>query len=443
MSSDQREVHFNLVLRHEGFHPAAWRLPTGRPELLTDIDHTFEICRLAERGLFDSIFVGDTPVVVTEAAHFTAPLEPMTLMAAIATATERIGVIGSISTTYTEPYNAARQLAALDHISKGRAGWNVVTTKVPEAAANFGQTYYPSHTERYERQNEFHDVVLRLFDSWAPDALVGDKDAGVFVDPKKIRPVDYHGEYISVQGALNIARPVQGHPLIVQAGSSEEGMDFAARAANAIFTSQPSIEEARKFYHAQKSRLAAHGRRPEELTILPGLAFTLGSTEEEAARVFDYRNEHMGIEYAYDNVSRALEIDLSGYDIDDLIPVDKVKPPEEVEVGRSRHELILNMVRREKMTIRDLGRWMLGSGVGHRHFYGTPEQLADEIELWGTTGGSDGFSLMPSVTMIELPIFVDEVVPLLQKRGLFRHEYTSNTLRGHFGLDPVAPPVTW
>lgn len=438
-----RTLHLNAFLMSTGHHEASWRLPESDPRANTDIEHYKALARTAERGTFDSLFLADSPALWGDVSHRPAgTIEPLTLLTVLATVTEHIGLIATASTTYNEPYNLARHFASLDHVSGGRAGWNIVTTAGPAAARNFGLDDAPAHAERYERAAEFADVALRLWDSWAEDVYVGDKELGVWGDQRKIRPPQHTGRFYSVEGALNIPRSPQGHPLLVQAGSSEDGKDFAARYAEAVFTAQQTLAEARSFYADLKARTVAAGRDPEHIKILPGLVPVIGSTEAEARARDTELEELITYEHGQRHLALLLQLPAEQLELDAQLP-DDLPPPELINGAQSRYELIVELARRDKLTVRELiGR--LGGGRGHRTFAGTPEQVADAIESWFTGGAADGFNIMPPVLPSGLELFVDEVVPILRARGLFRTEYVpGQTLRGRYGLESAhRSPVT-
>jgi FMN-dependent oxidoreductase (nitrilotriacetate monooxygenase family) len=430
-----KTLHLNAFLMSTGHHEASWRLPESDPRANTDIEHYKALARTAERGTFDSLFLADSPALWGDVSHRPAGvIEPLTLLTVLATVTEHIGLIATASTTYNSPYNLARRFASLDHVSGGRAGWNIVTTAGPAAARNFGLDDAPAHAERYERAAEFTDVALRLWDSWAEDVYVGDKELGVWGDQRKIRPPRHEGRFYSVEGALNIPRSPQGHPLLVQAGSSEDGKDFAARHAEAVFTAQQTHAEARSFHADLKARTIAAGRDPEHIKILPGLVPVIGSTEAEA-RARDAELEALiTYEHGRRQLAALLQLPVEQLPLDERLP-DDLPPTELINGAQSRYELIVDLARRDRLTVRELiGR--LGGGRGHHTFAGTPEQIADEIESWFTGGAADGFNIMPPVLPSGLELFVDEVVPILRARGLFRTEYVpGQTLRGRYGLE--------
>ncbi|WP_194892148.1 LLM class flavin-dependent oxidoreductase [Catenulispora pinisilvae] len=434
-------MHLNLFVMTTGHHEASWRLPESDPYASIDLAHYTNLARIAEDAAFDSLFLADSP-------HLPGPvrrrpwgmLEPLTLATALAAATERIGLIATVSTSYNEPYNVARTLASLDHLSGGRFGWNVVTSPDLPAARNFGLSDLPSHASRYARAAEFIEVAFKLWDSWADDAIVGDKAAAIWADESKVCPIDHVGEYFSVAGPLNVPRPPQGHPLLVQAGSSEEGRRFAGRYAEAVFTAQQTLPGARAFAEDLKARAAAFGRDPSKVKILPGLVPIIGSTTAEARALEASLSDLISQEYAQGQLASLLQVPVSALPLDSPLPFADLPPEESVEGARSRFSLVVDLARRENLTVRQLiGR--LGGGRGHLTITGTPEQVADEMQAWYSGGAADGFNIMPAVLPSGLSVFCSEVVPLLRKRGLFRSEYTGRTLREHYGLDRPAVAV--
>jgi FMN-dependent oxidoreductase (nitrilotriacetate monooxygenase family) len=435
--SNRRQLHLNAFLMSTGHHEASWRLPESNPFASTDVRHYQRLAQIAERGKLDSIFFADSPVLWGQVRRRpSGSLEPTVLLTAIAAATERIGLIATASTTYNDPYNLARRFASVDHASGGRAGWNVVTTAGPEAAKNFGLADQPAHAERYARAAEFIDVARKLWDSWDDDAAHGDKESGVWADNGKVRPIAHRGRFFDVHGALNVPRSPQGHPLIVQAGSSEDGKDLAARYAEAVFTAQQTLEDAQDFYADLKARAVAIGRDPDTIKILPGIVPVIGSTEEEALRRERELDELIVPDYAREQLAKVLKVDPADLPFDEQLPAD-LPDEDEIEGAKSRYTLIVNLARRESLTVRQLiGR--LGGGRGHRTFSGTPEQVADAIQSWFEAGAADGFNIMPAVLPSGLETFVDQVVPILRERGLFRSEYAGTTLREHYGLDRPA-----
>jgi FMN-dependent oxidoreductase (nitrilotriacetate monooxygenase family) len=429
----ERQLHFNAFLMSSGHHEAAWRLPQSDPFADFSLAHWRNLAQIAERGTFDSLFLADGPALWHNAQFRPAgSLEPTVLLTALAGVTSHIGLIATASTTYNEPYNLARRFASLDHISGGRAGWNIVTTAGDDAAKNFGLDGKPGHLDRYKRAAEFVDVSIRLWDSWEDNAALGDKTAGRYADAERIHPVEYEGEYFRVRGALNVSRCPQGRPLLVQAGSSENGRAFAARYAEAIFTAHQTLGDGQEFYADMKKRARSFGRDPELLKILPGIVPAIGSTEAEARALEDELESLIIPEYGLAQLSTVLEVPAEILSLDRELPAEVFGRPE-VEGMRSRRKLITDLASREHLTVRQLiGR--LGGGRGHRTFTGTPEQVADAIQEWFDLGAADGFNIMPPALPSGLETFVDHVIPIFRKRGLFRTEYTGTTLREHYGL---------
>lgn len=440
MAAPVRQLHLNAFLRNIGQHEAAWRLPETDLSGITDITHYIELARIAERGKLDAVFFADHPVLKdqTEFRPFDA-LDPITLVAALAGATTNVGLIATASTTYNDPYGLARRFATLDHVSRGRAGWNVVTTANASAAANFGVPNHPDPEARYQRADEFLQVALKLWDSWEDDAIVGDKDAPRFVDPAKIHAVNHSGQYFDVAGPLEVPRSPQGHPVLFQAGSSEPGKDLAARYAEAIFTAQPTLDEARDFYRDVKARIRRFGRNPDQVHILPGLSTIIGGTEVEAQQRQRELEELTVPDYGLEQLSAIVGFAVTKDDLDRKLTFPAEDPGD--TFIKSRLTLVKRLVETDNLTVREL-LLRLSSGRGHRLFAGTPEQVADTIEEWFTTGAADGFNLIPPALPSSLTDFVDHVVPELQRRGIFREEYTGTTLRDHLGLERPANRFT-
>jgi FMN-dependent oxidoreductase (nitrilotriacetate monooxygenase family) len=429
-----RQLHLNLFIHSRGHHEASWRHPASSPLPLTDIRYYQDLAQRAEAALFDSIFLADQLALGDDVAQAARNwLEPVTVLAAVAVATTRIGMIATASTSYTEPFNLARQFASLDHISNGRVGWNIVTTWAPAAAANFGVAPL-SHSDRYAQGEEYMAVVKALWDSWADDAIVDDRASGRYARPDRIRPIRHKGEHYQVAGPLNLPCCPQGRPVLVQAGSSDTGRRFAARHAEAVFTAHMEKATAQAFYADLKALVAAEGRNPQQVLILPGLSPMIASTEAEAQRLARELNELSDPEVGRKRMSNRF----GGHDFSHL-PLDRPLKPEDfpdpgtVEASRSRTEVILSVVRREKPTLRQLLASLAGAR-GHFVFAGTPEQVADLIEDWFASGAADGFNIMPPLLPAMLDVFSAEVIPLLQKRGLFRTAYEGETLREHYGL---------
>ncbi|MFG1837031.1 LLM class flavin-dependent oxidoreductase [Micromonospora sp. NPDC049175] len=426
-------LHLNAFLMGVGHHEAAWRLPESDPFAQTDVAHFTRLARIAERGKLDSLFLADSPVLWNSIGRRPAgTLEPTVLLTALAGATQHIGLIATASTTYNEPFNLARRFASLDHVSGGRAGWNIVTTAGVDAARNFNLDELPAHRDRYERAAEFLEVSLKLWDSWDDDAPLGDKDAGRWGDDNLLYPPRHVGRHFRVAGPLNVPRSPQGYPLLVQAGSSEDGKELAARYAEAVFTAQQTLAEAQDFYRDLKRRAAQFGRDPDSVKILPGIVPAVAATEAEARALEEELDRLIKPEYARAQLATTLRVAPEDLDLDKELPAD-LPSEDEIQGAKSRYTLIVTLARRERLTVRQLiGR--LGGGRGHRTFAGTPEQVADAIEEWYRSGAADGFNIMPPVLPSGLETFVDQVVPILQRRGLFRTEYTGTTLRDHYGL---------
>ena len=428
-----RELHLNAFLMEAGHHEASWRLPESDALSSLDVGHYVRLAQLAEEARFDSIFLADGQVTMgTGEFRASGQLEPLTLLTAVAGATSRIGLIATASTTYNEPYSLARRFATVDHVSGGRAGWNIVTSATQEEAANFSLADRPLQATRYERADEFLDVVTKLWDSWADDHAVGDKEAGVWGDPTRLRAIDHVGTHFRVAGPLNVPRPVQGYPLLVQAGASDQGRAFAAKHAEAIFVAHQTLEEAQRFYTDIKGQVAALGRDPEHVLVLPGLVPIIGSTEAEATAIAQQLDDLRIPGYGLRQLAQYLEVPESELPLDEPLPRHVVEQ-ERREGFDSRARLVIEIAEREGLTVRQLlGR--LGGGRGHKVLIGTPEQVADHIETWFTQGAADGFNVMGASLPTGLEVFIETVVPILRARGLFRSEYAGTTLREHYGL---------
>lgn len=431
----KKQFHINLFIYSRGHHEASWRHPQSSPRSLTDIQLYVECARKAEAACFDSIFLADTlaaPQDLNSASRIW--LEPLTTLGALAVTTNRIGLIATASTSYTEPFNLARQLASLDHASNGRIGWNIVTTFSIPASRNFGSSNRASHAERYNKGEEFVEVVNALWDSWSDDAIVDDRISGTYARPDRIRPINHEGANFQVAGPLNLPRCPQGRPVLVQAGSSDRGMDFAARHAEAIFTAHLDKASAALFYRDLKSRVAAIGRCPDQVLVLPGLSPMIASTEAEAKRMEMELNELGDPEVGRIKLSDRFDgHDFTHLPLDRPLSTEDFPDPARNEGTRSRVELILRFVREAKPTLRQLlGR--LAGARGHFVMAGTPEQVADVMEDWVDGGAADGFNLMPPLLPLMLDRFAEEVVPILRRRGRFRSAYDGVTLRDHYGL---------
>lgn len=438
-SARPRQLRLNVNILHSGFVPSAWRLPDSDPWAFADVGHYIRVARIAEAAKLDAVFLADNAAIVDQ-IHFRpiTALEPTVLLASIAAATTHIGLIGTASTSYNEPYNIARRFASLDHVSAGRAGWNVVTTADAASARNFGREVAPDHRQRYARADEFTRVVKALWDSWEDDAFTGDKAGGRFVDAAKVQPIAHHGEHFSVHGPLNLPRSPQGHPVLVQAGGSADGRELAARHAEAVFSASQSFEESLLYGRELKARAEVLGRGADAVLVLAGLTTIIGATEAQARQRRDELVDLIPWDYSLTRLAGTLGITPDRLKLDAPLPEGLSLPAN----GNGNHTFFhatLALARRRNLTVRELIR-ELGGGGGHRVIVGTPEQIADDIEHWFRHGAADGFNLMPDVLPHGLQDFVDGVVPILQRRGIFRTEYEGATLREHLGLKrPVHP----
>jgi N-acetyl-S-(2-succino)cysteine monooxygenase len=433
-----------LIGQAAGGHPAAWLHSEANAHGATDIDYFRELAQEAERGLFDLFFIADTPAARIDNLHawsrfpmFMNVLEPVTLLTALAGATKRIGLGGTLSTSFYEPYNVARMFASLDHISHGRAAWNVVTSANDYAARNFGHAKLEPHALRYERAGEFVDVVNKLWDSWDDDAFVRNRETGVYFEPKGQHRVVHEGKFFKVDGALNIARSPQGHPVIIQAGASDTGLDLAARIAEIVFTSAASPTEAKKGYDALKGRLGKFNRKPDDVRILAGLPIVIGSSQQEAEDKYQALQEMIHPDVGRFRLGTDLEADLSDLPLDEPIPKDRL--PKSANMHKAFFDGIMKIINEENPTLRQL---YLRYERGRKTIKGTPKQIADVMEEWFTTGAADGFMMQFSTLPGGLREFVDQVVPELQRRKLFRTEYSGTTLRDHLGIARPANPHT-
>jgi alkanesulfonate monooxygenase len=430
----RKQLHLGAFMRPVGIHTAWWRVPGAYPDANFNLDHLVRFAQTLERGCFDAFFMADhlavlnMPMAALRRSGTATSFEPLTLLSALAMVTQRIGLIATASTTFDEPYHIARRFASLDHISHGRAGWNVVTTSNPDAALNFGREDHMEHDERYRRAREFHEVVTGLWDSWADDAWLRDQQSGLFFDPAKLHTLDHKGEFLSVRGPLNIARPVQGWPVIVQAGASEAGRQFAAETAEVIFGSSRTIEDGKAFYADMKARLQAVGRSPEALKVLPGALVVVGATEAEARAKKEQLDSLVHPDSGIPNLSIRLGVDASGFDLDAPLPDIPV-----TNQSQSGQAALIALARRDKLTVRQLAQ--VAGGYSGLQMVGTPAAIADQMQEWLESGASDGFNVMFPTVPAGLDEFVDLVVPELQRRGLFRTRYEGSTLREHLGLE--------
>lgn len=428
-----RQLHFNLFIMGCGHHRAAWRHPASQVERLGDPRYYEELAQLAEKGKLDAIFFADgqsTDNVSDGPRWF---LEPLTLMSALARATHRIGLISTVSSTFYTPFVAARMLCSLDHVSQGRMGWNVVTSMFDAEARNHGYKTMPDHNWRYARAEEFVDTALKLFDSWTDDALSLDRQ-GAYAQVEKVRPISHEGEHFLVDGPLTLPRSPQGQPVLFQAGASEHGRDLAARKAEAIYAVAYDLPSAQAYYRDMKRRVQATGRGVP-LPIMPGLVTYVGSTMDEARRKQRELDELLPTQTSLRQLGSFIGQDCMGWELD--APVPPLPPLESFKGPKGRYATVLRIIQTEQPTVRELlGR--LAAGGGHCTMVGTPESIADQIEHWWRNEGADGFNLMPPSLPDGVSDFVEQVIPVLQKRGLFRQEYTHSTLRGHLGLERPA-----
>jgi FMN-dependent oxidoreductase (nitrilotriacetate monooxygenase family) len=421
-------------MRPVTIHTAAWRYPGAYPDANFNFQHLKRFAQTLERGKFDAFFMADhqallnMPIQALKRSGTVTSFEPLTLLPALAVVTEHLGLIATASTTYNEPYHVARRFASLDHLSGGRAGWNLVTSGNPHEAMNFGREEHVEHDARYHRAREFFDVVTGLWDSWADDAFIRDVESGVYFDPAKLHTLNHKGEHFNVKGPLNIARPVQGWPVIVQAGASEAGRQIAAETAEAVFTGQTSIVEARKFYADVKARMAKLGRSPDHMKILPGVFTVVGDTVDAAKAKKRKLDSLVHPDSGIASLSVALGTDVSGFDLDGPLP--EIPESNASQSGRQR---LVDMAARDNLTVRQLAQ-IVGGSYGALELIGTPATIADQMEEWFSTLACDGFNVMFPYVPEGLDDFVDRVIPELQRRGLFRTEYEGKTLRENLGL---------
>ncbi|PWU71252.1 LLM class flavin-dependent oxidoreductase [Ochrobactrum sp. POC9] len=433
-----RKLHLNLFLMSRGHHEGAWRHPSSSQKSLTDLELYIEAARIAEAAKFDAVFLADTLVAPNSSGlAASGALEPIVLLSLLAGKTQRIGLIGTASTTYSLPYTLARQFATLDHLSQGRAGWNIVTSWAAEAGANYGLQQNVDHADRYKIAEEFVEAVDALWRSFPADAVQDDRESGQYLDPSRIKPVNFTGRHYRTAGPLNVPEGPQGRPVYIQAGQSDAGRGFAAKWAEAIFTAHMTKESARDFYTDVKGRAAAYGRQNDDIAILPGLSAAVGSTEAEAERVWEELDALTSTDVGLSRLSaRFGGHDFSAVPLDRPLKAGDFPDPEAVQASKSRVIGYIEMSLREGLTLRQLLRKLAGAR-GHFATAGTPEQIAGTIEDWFSSGAADGFNVMPPIITSQFELFTTEVVPILQKRGLFREEYEGSTLRSHLGLKPV------
>ena len=428
--TEQRKIRIGAFLSGTGGNMASWRHPSAVADGAVNLEYYRGLTRKAENAKLDFVFFGDG-LYISEKSHpnFLNRFEPLTLLAALAMDTTKIGLAATLSTTYSDPYTVARQFSSIDHLSDGRAGWNIVTSPLEGSAANYNRPEHPQHDLRYRMAGEFLEITKGLWDSWEDDAFIRDKESGQFIDPAKMHRLDHKGEFYSVQGPLNISRSRQGRPVLIQAGSSEAGRGFAAEVADAIFTGQATGSDAAEFYRDIKKRAAKAGRNPNEVLIMPGCSPIVGDTPEEAEAKYQEIADLVVIEDALNYLGRYFnDMDFSPYDLDEPFP-------DLGDFGRNGWESTTDRIKQvasdENLTLREMA---LRSTTPRSEFIGTPTQVADTMQAWFENGAADGFMLNSSVLPQGFNDFVDRVLPILKERGLFRTEYETDTLRGNLGL---------
>jgi FMN-dependent oxidoreductase (nitrilotriacetate monooxygenase family) len=423
-------AHFAAFLAGVGYHESAWKVSGSLADPASVFAAYEQSTRAAERGLLDAVFFADSPgLAIFRAGYFPqVGFDPLEIIAALSRSTTDIGLVATASTTYSAPYDLARRFATIDHLSGGRAGWNIVTTRYAGAAGNFGLKAHPAHDERYERADEFVSVVTKLWESWDEAAVVADPVSGVWADTSLIRPVEFKGRFFSVSGALTLPRSPQGRPAFAQAGSSGPGVDLAGARADLVFTAQPSIEAGRLFRDTVRAAAVRHGRSGDDVLVMPGVAYVLGSTSSEARALRDALENAVDPEFRWRNLAHNAGLDAS--------LIDPAKPLSDEVIAKasrtSRTDDILRLGREKPFS--EVAALFTGL-PGGLEFTGTPEEFADLIESWVTAGAADGFTLQPTILPSGIELFTEHVVPLLQKRGLFRTSYTASTLRGHLRDD--------
>ncbi|EIQ01688.1 FMN-dependent oxidoreductase, nitrilotriacetate monooxygenase family [Opitutaceae bacterium TAV1] len=437
------QIKLGLFIYPNGHHVASWRHPDATADGHLNFEHYRRLVELGERAKFDTVFLADSAGihgretdVLSRTAHGFSQYEPITLLSSLAAITRNIGLVATASTSFNEPYNLARKFASLDHLSGGRAGWNIVTSSNLFEAKNFNLEEHYAHADRYARAEEFVDVVTGLWDSWDDDAFIRDKTTGRNFDPAKLHVLDHRGAHYSVRGPLNVARPPQGYPVLVQAGSSDAGQELAARTSEVIFTAHTSLANARAFYASLKGRLHKYGRTPDQVKIMPGVQAWIGRTEQEARDKYERVTALIQPEVGLSLLSALLgNFDLSPYPVDGPLPFDDLPS---TNGSPSRQQVMIDLARRENLTIRQLYEAIAGAR-GHWTVIGTPVQVADQLEEWFVKQGADGFNVMAPYLPGGLEDFANLVIPELQRRGLFRTEYEGRTLRENLGL---ARPVS-
>lgn len=421
-------------MRPVSIHTAAWRYPGAFPDANFNFGHYQRFVETLERGRFDAFFMADhlavmnMPMPALKRSATVTSFDPLTLLPALAVTTQHLGLIATASTTYNDPYHVARKFASLDHISEGRAGWNIVTSANPDEAMNFGLEHHMEHDERYVRAREFYDVVTGLWDSWADDAFIRDVDTGVYFDPDRLHVLGHKGKYLSVRGPLNVARSPQGWPLIVQAGSSEVGRQLAAETAEMVFSAANNLDDGKRYYADVKKRARAAGRNPDHVKILPGAFVVVGDTVEQAREKKALLDSLVHSDSGIATLGVLLGTDVSGFDLDSPLP--EIPQSNASQSGRQK---LIDMAERDNLTVRQMAQYVGGS-FSTLEIVGTAQTIADEMEAWLLGDACDGFNIMFPFLPDGLDDFVDQVVPELQRRGLFRREYEGKTLRENLGL---------
>ncbi|MFC5541870.1 LLM class flavin-dependent oxidoreductase [Ureibacillus suwonensis] len=435
MTNQKRMLLGSFFQTFLGHHLAAWRYPETKTEEVTSLSLYKEIAELSEKGKFDIIFLADVLAHNEEDIAYTPQirLEATTMMASLASITKNIGLVATLSTTFTHPFNVARQFATIDHMSGGRAAWNIVTTAHDHEAANFGLEEQLDHSIRYERADEFVEVTKKLWDSWEKDTLLFDRENGIFLDEKKIHPIYHEGKYFKVRGPINIPRPPQGYPLLVTASASDKGREFAVKHADILFTLAPStVEEGKAVYQTIKRKVAVYGRNPEHFKIMPGIVPFVGKTEKEAIEKFEHFQELILPQLGIGWLSRYVDHDLSQYSPDDPMP--ELKEVDQVNGEKGRFKLLSDLARERNYTIKELARYFVAT-QGHLFVVGSGEQVADTLSDWYLNGAADGFNIKFPYFPGGIKDFVDYAIPVLQERGLVQTEYADGTLREKLGLD--------
>ena len=435
MVEKKREMHLGAFMRPVSLHTASWRYPDSYSDANFNFGHYQSFIKTLERGCFDAFFMADhlavlnMPMAALKRSATVSSFDPLTLLPALAVATEKIGLIATASTSYNDPYHIARKFASLDHISNGRSGWNIVTSYNPHEASNFGLDSHASHDERYLKAREFYDVVTGLWDSWADDAFIRDVEKGVYFDPEKLNILNHDGKFLKVRGPLNVARPIQGWPVIVQAGASEAGRQLAAETAEVLFGAANTIEDGKSYYSDINERMSKIGRDPKSAKILPGAFVVVGKSQQEAIDKKELLDSLIHSDSGIASLSVLLGCDASAFDPNRPLP--DIPPSEATQSGRQK---MIDMAQRDNLTVAELAR-QVGGSFSSLEITGTPETIADEMQEWFEDRACDGFNIMFPFLPQGLDDFVNLVVPELQKRGLFRRKYSGHTLRHHLGLE--------